>query len=735
MLMRSILKALRRIFSIGASSGAPSGSSEVRRFERPLAIQREILERLTRGGQIDDILNFVAKTVELRSPGMLCSIMLVDDKQRTLSTAAAPSLPFSYSSSIGGTPLEAKSGSFSSAAYLGELVIATDIEQDPLWEKQRELALRFGLRACWSCPVLSTNQELLGSLSLYHRSPRTPDPEDIELMYAVSYLAGLAVETRRTEEALRASEFQLRQIIESALDGVITVDSFGQITGWNTQAQLIFGWRPEEALGKEIAELVAAPEHRQSYRDEFQDFLETGRGDLLNRRFETIAQRRNGEKFPIEISLTPIATAGKIMFSAFMRDISERKRVEEAVLKAKESAEAASTAKSRFLANVSHEIRTPMNGIVGMTDLVLDTQLEETQREYLNMVKFSAQSLLVIIDDVLDFSRIEADRLELAKEVFNLPLFVERSMNLSSVRARQKSLVLVSKIENDVPRQVLGDEVRLGQVINNLLGNALKFTGMHGAVILWVGVLPSDPGTVKLHFAVADTGIGVAPDKQTSIFDAFSQVDTSTTRRYGGTGLGLAISKKLVGLMGGEIWVKSRTDIGSVFNFTAVLSSHAEMLTGAAPGNISAATSWRKARYELFQPEEPKANSGAAAVPRVLLVEDNTINRLLATKLLQKKGLEVVEAVNGEEALRHLQSRSFDLILMDCQMPVLDGYAATEIIRQSEVQSLTRIPIVAMTAHAMIGDREKCLSAGMDDYISKPISREALYQLLDKWLK
>ena len=405
-------------------------------------------------------------------------------------------------------------------------------------------------------------------------------------------------------------------------------------------------------------------------------------------------------------------------------DISERIRIEQDLIAAREKAEYANQAKAAFLAMMSHEIRTPMNGVMGMTTLMADTPLNDQQKRYLAIIRSSSEALLSIINDILDFSKIEAQKLTLEIIDFDLQKLLEEFAELNSFRAAEKQLEFVWELAPDVPRYLRGDPGRIRQVLTNLVGNALKFT-QAGTVSLRVSRLADRDGRVVLHTEVQDTGIGIAEENLAKVFAPFEQADTSTTRKYGGTGLGLAICKQLVDIMDGDISVSSQEHQGTIFSLNIVLDKSADPhfaeLALANEGEIKRANSSVTA-------SERAARKEAVCL---LVVEDNAVNMMVMKGVLAKLGYQNIEkAQDGLEAVEKAAQGSYDLILMDCQMPKLDGYAATRRLRELGI----KVPIVAMTAHAMSGDREKCFEAGMDDYLTKPIAIDKLGAMLEQWL-
>jgi PAS domain S-box-containing protein len=679
----------------------------------------------------------------------------------------------------------------------------------------------------------------------------------------VSGALGIArdvTEHKRLEKALKSATDFSRSVMDSIDDAICIVDVGDyRIMGCNAGFLRVSGLTMEEAVGRTCYEVTR--HQSQPCRPPFnpcplEETVSSGEYSVS----EHINFRDNGDKIFTEVSTTPIFDGNGTLVKVvhISRDITERKRIEEEILQAKAAAEEANYLKSEFLANMSHEIRTPMNGVIGMTGLLMDTELDKEQAEYVTGVRTSAEALLTVINDILDFSKIEARKLELEFINFNLRSSLGNTLRTLAFRAAEKELELVFRVPPDVPDAVAGDPGRLRQIIINLVANAIKFTEK-GEVMIAVTAQQESEDDVCLHFTVADTGIGIPAEKLSRIFEPFSQADASTTRRFGGTGLGLTISARLVEMMGGRIWVESTAGKGSTFHFTVrfgrqqgapVRKSPEEpaylqdlkilVVDDNANNKLTLAEmlrSWRmrpvtansgeeamallaEARQEgepfrilLLDANMPamdgfevverikagREDSGAiimmltavgqrgdaarcrqlgiaayltkpigqsalldailtvmgtslpeaAGTPlvtahslrerqrplRILLAEDNPVNQKIALRMLEKRGHAVIVAGNGREAIAAIAAQGqspFDLVLMDVQMPEMDGFEATALIRTEEKGSGWHIPIIALTAHAMQGDRELCLRAGMDDYVTKPLKAEELLAAIEK---
>lgn len=529
---------------------------------------------------------------------------------------------------------------------------------------------------------------------------------------------------KRAEEELAHERNLLRTLIDTIPDLIYVKDSEGRLLVVNRAlAALLGAASPDDLRVKAEFEGYAEPLARSLGAD---DAAVMNSGEALINREESPLDFRATINWVLTTKVPLRDVCGNIMgLMSVSRDISSRKRAEKEIENARDAAEKANRAKSEFLANMSHEIRTPLNGIMGMTELALETALDAEQREYLEAVKLSAESLLRVINDILDFSKIEAGKLELSPIDFDLRSQLQETVRLMAVPAKLKGLRLECDVKGDVPRVIHGDPTRLRQIVVNLLGNAVKFTH-EGEVALEVSREAQDESGLTLHFVVRDTGIGIPSAKQRAVFEAFAQADGSTTRRYGGTGLGLTISQRLVQMMGGRIWVESEEGHGSRFHFTARFlpliagGRNAEPeFAAAAPGPPGPGPSG---------PEH--GHSGA----HILLAEDNGVSRVFVARLLEKRGYSIVVATSGREALEAFSKYPFDLILMDVQMPGMDGLEATGAIRELEKNSGGHVPIVALTAHALKSSWDRCQAAGMDGFISKPVQVSEIFETIEGFL-
>jgi two-component system, sensor histidine kinase and response regulator len=676
-----------------------------------------------------------------------------------------------------------------------------------------------------------------------------------ELTAANQQLQMEIADRKQAEKKLARSHESLRMIIDSVYDAIFIHELDGTIIDVNDKMLELYDVERDDALTFSIKDDYSAPDNKAELLPEIWKDVIAGTPHI----FEWKARRpKDGFTFDTEVFLRSIIFSDKAVILAAVRDISDRKRVEQELKKARDVAEEANRLKSEFLANMSHEIRTPMNGVIGMVELLMDTELTLEQREYVHAVRSSGEALMIIINDILDFSKIEAHKLEIESVAFNLRDSIGDILQTMGLRATEKGLELAYEVSHDIPDTVMGDPGRLRQIIVNLVGNAIKFTEK-GEVVLSVALEESEEAEVLLHFIVKDTGIGIPQEQQKRIFESFTQADTSTTRKYGGTGLGLTISARLVALFGGRIWVESEVGKGSEFHFTLRMGlckgslvrhfpeklanleglrvlvvddnatnrrildkmiaawrmlpaiaenglSTLEMLAEAremgepyrllildvnmplmdgfevverirsqvgfedlsiiiltSSGQRGDAARCRKLGISAYLSKPVKQSSLLDAVLtvlgtvepegilaplvtqhtlregrpalRILLAEDNAINRKIAEGMLEKRGHMVFAAENGREAIAVLEAqgeRPFDLVLMDVQMPEMDGIEATVRIREKEKSGGRRIPIIALTAHAMKEDRETCLSAGMDGYVAKPLKAQELVEAMEQ---
>jgi len=546
------------------------------------------------------------------------------------------------------------------------------------------------------------------------------------------YLVSIGVDItrqKRLEEQARQQEEWLRAIIEHLGEGVYTLDSQGKLNYINGQGAQMLGWSPAELVGRQVHDLIH--HHRRDGSPlpsaDCPIYQALHANDIYRSNEETFFHR-DGTALPVKVSGAPLLREGVpygsvVLFSDMRRENMLQRRLVEA----KEAAEAAAQLKADFLSTMSHEIRTPLNGVMGMADLLLDTPLGAEQQEFVGIIKTSADALRSIIDDILDFSKIEAGRLDLDHSDFSLRRVLRNSMQILGAKARESGLELVKIVDPRLPESFNGDPSRIRQILLNFLSNAIKFTPqgqVHISAELAEERVGAGPWWVRL--SVRDGGIGITPEAQARLFQAFSQADSSTTRKYGGTGLGLAISKRLAEAMGGQIGVNSAPGQGSTFWVRLPLQPAQSAMEPPRFDDGAA--------YEVLAP--PASDAGttvpAARLP-LLLAEDNPVNQRVATLVLRKLGYEIVIVENGRDAVEAAVTGCYAGVLMDCQMPIMDGFEAAAAIRRAEQGGGGHLPIIAMTANAIEGDRERCIAAGMDDYVSKPINADRLRDVLAIW--
>ncbi len=529
---------------------------------------------------------------------------------------------------------------------------------------------------------------------------------------ALMLIARDVTERKRAEEALREREERYRVVFNTGADALmvhaLSRDAVpGPFIEVNDVACQQLGYSKEELVRKTLVDITTS---------KFRNRLPCLVQELFSQRqvqFQTTAVHKSGREFPVEVAIRLFELKGQPVVLTNARDITERKKAEDELRKAKESAETANRAKSEFLTNMGHELRTPLSGMIGMAELLLSTQLDPNQHHYAKMVVRSGTALLTIMNDLLDFSKIEAGKLAIEPVPFDLATAVDDVTQILNARAQEKDLRLVVKYSSDTPRLLVGDAGRIRQVLTNLVDNAVKFT-VEGEIVIQVRCQEKSQDEARINLSVHDKGIGVPRDKLEHIFEKFTQVDTSTTRRHGGTGLGLAISKQLVELMGGKVGVDSQPGVGSTFWFTLTLPLQPEEM-------------------QFVQSEEvSKMIQGHRQPTHVLVVEDNEVNQEVAATMLKKLGCEVDLACDGQQAVTMAEQKFYQIIFMDCSMPGMDGFEATRVIRSKGSKASRYTKIIAMTAHSLEEDRKKCLQVGMDDYVAKPVSMNDFQAVLEK---
>jgi PAS domain S-box-containing protein len=711
-------------------------NTESRRAAEIERDRRMVLEKLAAGTPLKEILAMLVESSERIFPGMKGSILLLDRGSRRLRGGAAPSLPGFYNDAVDGLEIGPDVACCGRAAFTGERVIVEDVMTHSNWEPFRGLAERAGLRSCWSEPIFSSTNDVLGTFAVYYDAPRVPEGSDLEFIQTAAHLAGIAIERKLSGDALGDSQERLRLALESAGQGMWDWNIAAGEVYCNDQTLRLFGLEPgEETTDPEFWSRRVHPQDLPAVRKAVRDHLE-GRAPIFESehriRTESGEQRwlaawgRIAERSQ---DGAPRRLTGTVMDITERRSAEEKMKIYSAALEkmndslteATLAAEAATKAKSDFLANMSHEIRTPMTAIMGFTDILSEKACGEDVDEAIRIIRSNGEYLLRLINDILDLSKIEAGRMELEFGSVSPCEIIDEVHRLMEVRAAERKLAFNVEYTTQMPEAVRSDQVRLKQILINLIGNAIKFTE-EGEVRLEVACLDPHADEPRIRFDVIDTGIGMSEEQMARLFNPFTQADTSTTRRFGGTGLGLTICKRFAEMLGGEITVKSRPGRGSTFRLLLPTGS----LKGVNMIRPAARSGGRQGKGA--DPADPVAPDLCC---RILVAEDNPMIQKVTAHILDKIGAEVTLADNGRLAVEAAVSarnagHPFDLILMDMQMPVCDGYRATRELREAGFSE----PIIALTASAMASDRQACLEVGCTDFASKPIDMKLLLRLI-----
>lgn len=681
-------------------------------------LQRAALELALNDAPLEQVLELLAKMVERQTGGaLLASILLADATGQRLLHGAAPSLSPEYNNAIHGILIGDNVGSCGTAAFSKTSVIVEDIETDPRWADYKGIALRQGLRSCWSTPILTSKGKLLGTIALYSKTSRRPSPLDQQIMVIAGQTTALilghrteASERLASTRALRESESELKFTLDNARMGTWEVDLLkGGHVFMSPKAREIFGatstYHDTDAA---ISDFIH-PDDRAHATGVLKRTLEAG--GFYQDTYRIVHKKGDVRWVELRGRIQYNGSGETAKLTGLVMDITDRKRAEDLLQSSKLDAERANAAKSQFLANMSHEIRTPLGAIMGFSSLMKDDSISRTERDgYLAVVERNSTQLLRIIDDILDLSKVEAGMMLVENVEFSLVEMLTDFSSLMGFKAREKGIGFSTKAITPLPVVVNSDPTRLRQILINVVGNAIKFTDQ-GNVELRICFRDG-----VLEFEIEDSGRGISKDQEANLFQPFTQADASTTRKYGGTGLGLALSRRLAEALGGHFVLKtSKIGVGSTFSVTVSVSTKPNVEYVNALGYDTA-------------PGRPATQMGQLAGLNLLLVEDSPDNQHLISIFLTRAGAKVDIASDGSQGYQMTMAGQYDVVLMDVQMPVMDGITT---VRKIRGDAYTK-PIIALTAHAMKEERIRCLEAGFSDFLSKPVTRQDLIGIVSR---
>lgn len=709
--------------------GAVIDVHERKQAENFRAGQAGILEMIANEQPVGKILTELVKSMESQIPGSLGSVLLLDEDGKRLCHGAAPHLPDSYNAAVDGIEIGPNVGSCGTAAYQQQRNIVSEIDHDPRWARYKELAQRYDLKSCWSEPIFAANRSLLGTFAIYFKESREPTQHELELLEANARFAGIAIDRPRAQAELRESEESLRDALNAAGMGRWRADLSSDKHTRDANLNQILGFEPVETVGPiEDRFILVHRNDREGVEQAWKQAIETE--GIYEAEFRIVRADRTVRWLRERGRFKKRENEASGFVTGLTQDITEQRKFERSLKKARQLAQAASTSKSEFIANMSHEIRTPMTAILGYAELLEEHVHDDVAHQHLRTIRRNGDFLLDIINDILDLSKIEAGKLEVLPEYFSPHKLIQDVRSIMEIRARENHLTFTVQYRGEIPSQIESDPKRLKQILINLLGNAVKFT-KQGSVSLVVELLGggSEP---MLRFQVIDTGIGISAEKQRQLFQPFFQGNAHVSREFGGTGLGLVISQRLANMLGGAISVESELGRGS----TVTLQIAAGDLAGVSMGMADPdAAQTDPAEQHNEQRSEQHNEPPIALDCHVLLVDDRRDIRLLSKHILQKSGARITEANDGLKALEAVANaqsngEAFDIVLLDMQMPNLDGYETAGRLR---ARGFTN-PIIALTADAMHGDMKRCVDSGCDDYLSKPIDADQLIRKIRQFL-